>query len=167
MRGERRVLQSFFQLFWPLSLINYSTLNMGNSLYSLGEILAVAETHPFYKEEIQYPLDEKAIEELREKALEDTEAEEKLNIWPIIWKKNLLVDEIYQTQCLLKSNRPLVTILSNGLSTIRTSITLIDEAFMRVLQVGDSVPNHYSSGQMRMRTATIGPISATFSKLSA
>lgn len=57
--------------------------------YSLGEVLAVAETHPFYKEEIQYPPDEKVIRELTEKALKEKGANEKLNLWPIIWKKNL------------------------------------------------------------------------------
>lgn len=62
---------------------------MEKAPYSLGEVLAVAETHPFYKEDVQYPLDGKAIEELREKALKDKGAEEKLNTWPIIWKKNL------------------------------------------------------------------------------
>lgn len=57
--------------------------------HSLGEVLAVAQSHPFYKEEIQYPPDEEVIRELREKALEEKGAEEKLNLWPIIWKKNL------------------------------------------------------------------------------
>jgi hypothetical protein len=57
--------------------------------YSLGEILAVAETHPFYKEDIQYPLGEKAIRTLREEALKDSESDQKFNLWPIIWKTNL------------------------------------------------------------------------------
>lgn len=57
--------------------------------YSLGEVLAVAETHPFYNEDIQYPPEEKLIQELKEKALKDEAAKNKLNVWPLIWKKNL------------------------------------------------------------------------------
>lgn len=57
--------------------------------YSLEEVLAVAQTHPFYNEEIQYPPDENVIRELRERAPKDKETEEKLKSWPIIWKKNL------------------------------------------------------------------------------
>lgn len=57
--------------------------------YSLGEVLAVAEIHPFYKEDIQYPPEEKLIRELREKALTDETAKKKLNVWPLTWKKSL------------------------------------------------------------------------------
>lgn len=57
--------------------------------YSLGEVLAVAETHPFYNEEIRYPPDGKAIEQLREKVSKQEGANEKLSSWPIIWKKSL------------------------------------------------------------------------------
>lgn len=62
---------------------------MENAPYSLGEVLVVAETHPFYKEEIQYPPEENIIRELREKALTNEAAEKRLRVWPIIWKKNL------------------------------------------------------------------------------
>jgi hypothetical protein len=57
--------------------------------FSLGEVLAVAEIHPFYKEEIQYPPEEKIIRELGEKVSTDEAADKKLNLWPITWKKNL------------------------------------------------------------------------------
>lgn len=72
-----------------LFLRKYSTLNMKIAPYSLGEVLAVAEIHPFYKEEIQYAPEEKIIRELREKASTDEAAEKKLNVWSITWKKNL------------------------------------------------------------------------------
>ncbi|KAL6895097.1 hypothetical protein GGI43DRAFT_429203 [Trichoderma evansii] len=57
--------------------------------HSLREILAVAKIHPFYEEEIQYPPSQKVVQEVREKALKEKEAEDTFKLWPIIWKKNL------------------------------------------------------------------------------
>lgn len=88
MRGDTSIT-IFFPALCLFALNTYSTLNMENAPYSLGEVLAVAGTHPFYKEETQYPLDEKSIEELRQKALKVKGAEEKLKLWPILWKKHL------------------------------------------------------------------------------
>jgi hypothetical protein len=56
--------------------------------HSLGEVLAVAQIHPFYEEEIQYPPDEQTVQAVRE-IVANKQTEHELKSRPIIWKKDL------------------------------------------------------------------------------
>ena len=58
--------------------------------YSLAEVLAVADIHPFYNSEVQYPPQPDAIQHARESATK-TATEVNLHTRPMVTKKDLYV----------------------------------------------------------------------------
>ncbi|KID74224.1 hypothetical protein MBR_06323, partial [Metarhizium brunneum ARSEF 3297] len=56
--------------------------------YTLSDVLAVAKSHPFYDQDIQYPPDSETIEKLREQSREQPESDG-LKLQPLLRKKDL------------------------------------------------------------------------------
>lgn len=59
-------------------------------MYSLADVLAVADIHPFYSPNVQYPPDAQALRLVREQAAGTTPADaSRLKARPLLWKKDL------------------------------------------------------------------------------
>ncbi|KAF5135113.1 hypothetical protein E5D57_005757 [Metarhizium anisopliae] len=56
--------------------------------YTLSDVLAVAKSHPFYDQDVQYPPDSETIEKLREQSREQPESDG-LKLQPLLRKKDL------------------------------------------------------------------------------
>lgn len=72
--------------------------------YSLVDVLAVAQMHPFYCS-AQYPPDEDAIQDAREEAAQKFEQFD-LKAWPLLLKNDLYVSWASLGYCLTESGIP-------------------------------------------------------------
>jgi hypothetical protein len=62
---------------------------MDNELYSLSDVLAIANIHPFYVPSIEYPPDANTIHATRERAAEKPTKASDLTLKPLLRKKDL------------------------------------------------------------------------------
>jgi hypothetical protein len=62
---------------------------MENELYSLADVLAIANIHPFYAPDIEYPPDADAIHRAMARAVKQPTTEADLESRPLLQKKDL------------------------------------------------------------------------------